>query len=147
MAFIAAAESSISTLLAGQSAEGMIGMDLLQDFQLQQVQSRFRKIRNLMGPAAFQNLHLAVVKLDWVGAPGTGYLKVTLAQRQNHIVVVVGVKLSGLTGRNLYAEYTDTIIGQNLMEVAVKFQVNRTAGNGARGRAMYIEIVSRNLSV
>jgi len=34
------------------------------------------------------------------------------------------------------------------MEAVVKFQVHWTAGNrGARGRAMYIEIISGNLSV
>ena len=78
---------------------------------------------------------------------GTGYLKVALAQGQNHIVVVVGVKLSGLVGRNLYAEYADTIISQNLMEAVVKFQIHGAAGSRAIGRSMYIEVVSGNLSV
>jgi hypothetical protein len=111
MAFVVAAESPIGALLPGQSADPMIGMDLLQDFQLQQVQRRFRQIGNLMGPSAFQNLHFSIVELHWVSGPGAEYLKVTLAQRQNHVVVVVGVKLSGLMGQNLYAEHAYTIIG------------------------------------
>jgi hypothetical protein len=35
LALIAFAESTVSALLPGQSAERMIGMDLVQDFQLQ----------------------------------------------------------------------------------------------------------------
>jgi len=100
-----------------------------------------------MRPSAFQNLHLSIVKFDWVGGRGTRYLKVTLAQRQNHIVVVVGVKLSGLMGRNLHTEHAYTIVGKNLAEAVIKSQVYRPTRDGAIGWMMYVEIATWNLSM
>jgi hypothetical protein len=61
--------------------------------------------------------------------------------------VVVGVKLSGLIGRNLYTEHAYTIVGKNLTEAVINFQVYWPARDGAIGWTMYVEIVTRNLSV
>jgi hypothetical protein len=74
-------------------------------------------------------------------------LKVTLAQRQNHIVVAVGVKLSGLMGRKLHTEHAYTIVSKNLAEAVIKSQVYRPTRDGAIGWMMYVEVAMGNLSV
>jgi len=61
--------------------------------------------------------------------------------------VVVGVKLSGLIGRNLHTEHAYTIVGKNLAEAVIKFQVYWPTRDGAIGWTMYVEIVTGNLSV
>ena len=58
--------------------------------------------------------------------------------------MVVGVKLSGLIGRNLHTEHAYTIVSKNLAEAVIKFQVYWAARDGAMGWTMYVEIVMWN---